>query len=119
MRRRRRELSDWPWNQVMRQTVACFTTDADDFGVRAAVVLHVDPNMVPKGWLEDAATAARERGHKVEGLPEYLIVCFGFAEEDRYRLVMEMDRQHLIRARRSAPSREAATRAALDWAGAG
>jgi hypothetical protein len=117
MLRRRRELSDWPWERVMRQTVSCFTTNADEVEVRAAIVLHLDPDLLPKGWVERAAAAARDRGQEVDGPPVYLVACCGFAESDRYRLFMDLDRQHLIYDRRPAHSLDAAALVAREWVG--
>lgn len=40
MFKRRRDITDWPVRQIAKQTVASFTTDPDEWEVRAAVVLR-------------------------------------------------------------------------------
>ena len=101
----------------MQRTVRCFTSDPNILGVRSAVVLHLDPELLPKGWLEDAA--ARDQGEDLGGRPEYLVACFAFDESDRYRLVMDLDRQHLIYDRKPELSLNAAELMAREWIGGG
>jgi hypothetical protein len=40
----------------MQQTVACYTTSADDLEVRAAIVLHLDPKLSPEAWMRTPAS---------------------------------------------------------------
>jgi hypothetical protein len=102
----------------MEQTVTCLIGDPWEKDPRAAAVLHLSPDLLPKGWLESAADAAHTRDQDVEGLPEYLVICFGFnPDRDRVPLVMDGDRLCLIHDRRSAPTHDGAIAKAGDWVG--
>jgi hypothetical protein len=118
-RGRRRDLFAWPWEQVMRQTVYCVASDPWDLDARAAIVLHLDPELLPTGWLAAAAERAQGRGQDVPGgTPEYVVLGFAYeAGTDRSRLLMDGERSHLIYENAQTTSRKAASELAENWVG--
>lgn len=103
MFKRRRDITDWPVRQIASQTVACFTSDPDQFEVRAAVVLHLDPSLLPKG-VESVA---------------FNVFGFAFDHDDRVGLYMDVDPTVLVKMHEGAETLDEAEQLALGWCGDG
>lgn len=103
MFKRKRDITDWPVHQIANQTVACFTSDPDEYEVRAAAVLHLDPSLLPKD--------VEAVGFNVFG--------FAFDHDDRIGLYMEVDRTVLVKMHEGAETLDEAEELALGWCGDG
>jgi hypothetical protein len=101
--KRRRHVTEWSAGQIAEQTVACFTTDPDEYEVRAAVVLRLDPALLPK----DVESVA------------YNVLGFAFNEDDRVGLYVEVDPTILVKMQEGAETLDAAKQLALGWCGDG
>jgi hypothetical protein len=99
----RRDIADWPVKQIAKLTVACFTSDPDEYEVHAAAVLHLDPSLLPKGVESDA----------------FNVFGFAFHDEDRTGLYMEGDPTVLVKMHEGAESLDEAEQLALGWCGEG
>lgn len=101
MFKRRRDITDWPVRQIASQTVACFTSDPDEFEVRAAVALHLDPSLLPK----DVESVA------------FNVFGFAFDHDDRVGLYMDVDPTVLVKMHEGAETLDEAEQLALGWCG--
>ena len=102
MFKRRRDITEWPVRQIAKQTVACFTSDPDEWEVRAAVVLDLEPSLLPK----DAESVA------------YNAIGFAFEHDDRVSLYMDHDPPALVKSIQGAETLDEAKQLAAEWCGA-
>lgn len=101
MFKRRRDITEWPVRQIAKQTVACFTSDPDEYEVRAAVVLDLDPSLLPQG-VESVA---------------YNAIGFSFEHEDRIGIYAEANPTVLVKSIQGAETLDDAKRLAAEWCG--
>lgn len=117
MFKRRRELDQWPAAQLREHVVACFTTDPDADEVRAAVILHQDPALLPKDAPARARAEIEANGEEWKGFPEYVTFCFGFDDSDRVDIFMDGNNAVTVREWRSTPNLADASSHASEWIG--
>jgi hypothetical protein len=103
MFKRRRDVTDWPVGQIAKQTLVCFTSDPDQYEVRAAAVLHLDPSLLPK----DIKSVA------------FNVFGFAFHHDDRIGLYMDVDPTVLVKMQEGTETLDEAEELALGWCGDG
>jgi hypothetical protein len=118
--KRRRPPSEWPFKLLLDQTIACFASDPDQLEVRAAVVLHLDPRLLPRNAETHAAREAAEAGEdEFEGLSEFVVFKMAFGEDDRAGLYMDGDPSCLVYQVEGASRDVDAEALARAWVGEG
>jgi hypothetical protein len=114
---KRSHLWEWPISQVLSQVRICYTTDPFEWEVRAAVVLHQDPALLPDGAASLAQGQAAESGEPFEGLAEYVVAKLAFAEKDRIHLYMDFDPVCLVYEADAVMTVAEADESARAWVG--
>ncbi len=103
MFKRRKHVTEWSVGTIAKQTVACFTSDPDQLDVRAAVVLHLDPELLPRNVQSVA----------------YNMIGFAFNEDDRIGIFVEADPTCCAKWLQGADTLDEAKQLAAGWCGEG
>jgi hypothetical protein len=94
-------------------------SDPENLEVQGAIVLHQDPDLLPKSLLRQLEADAIEQGRPSGSIDEFVTFCFLFEEEDREGLYgWGGDPTRVLKQIDGVPSFEAARAKALDWVGA-
>jgi hypothetical protein len=112
--KRRRHVNRWPVSQLVRQVDCCVASDPEQREVHAVIVLHQDPDLLPKDaakWAQEAAGDPREQ------LAEYVMFGLFFEEIDREALYMDGDPACLVKMIDGLMNQGEARDAAREWVG--
>jgi hypothetical protein len=113
----------WSLAVIASRMVASYVSGTEGGHVRAAVIFHVDPELVPTDMDERQRATAEAEEHEYGGYFEWQLLGIEFLDDDfggddRVSLYMDHDPTALVRGRGSLPTFEAAAEEARAWVGA-
>ncbi len=114
--KRRQPQAKWTPAEVVGDIAAAYFGDADQYAVRAAIIVRYAYDRLPKSvvaqWEADATTEQPGRG-----MPSHGVFQFDFSDDDRVALYMDHDKSAVIRdVVMTFDSDEAAT-TVIEWVG--
>lgn len=115
MLKRRRPFEKWSFRDVANSIVGCITSDPDYRYVRAAYIMELRLDRLPKDFEEKLLRDAEEAGYDFDGVQPFTVFCLDFDDADRTDVFMDFNYPVLVRHGEPAPSIEAARAAAEAW----
>lgn len=112
---KRLPLHEWPVDRILEHISACFVGDRDRPHVRAAVVLHQNPALLPQDTEAEARREVEAAGEPWGGFHQWVVFLLDFSDDDRSGLFLDHDVSCLVRGFTTAPSQDEAIAAAQDW----
>ena len=114
--KRRQPQAKWTPAEVVGDVAAAYFGDADQYAVRAAVIVRYAYERLPKSvldeWKADAETEQPGRG-----MPSHGVFRFDFSDDDRVALYMDHDKSAVIRDVVTAFDYDEAAAAVIEWVG--
>lgn len=106
---RRRPIHEWPQRQLLDHVVLCVVGDPTAYNVRGAVVVHQDPNLVPRDPAKNTPGASDA---------PYVVVRLDTTENRLFSYVMDgMGPRALAVDQQGVESLDEATLLAFHWCG--
>jgi hypothetical protein len=114
--KRRQPQAKWTPAEVVGDIAAAYFGDADQYAVRAAVIVRYAYERLPKSvldeWEADAETEQSGRG-----MPSHGVFRFDFSDDDRVALYMDHDKSAVIRDVVTTFDYDEAAAAVIEWVG--
>lgn len=112
---------EWSLSLIASRIVSAYVSDPEGADVRASVIFHLDPELVPEDMDERARREAEDDGSEYTGIVDWHVLALEFVEDeegaDRVALYMDHDPTALIRQRRGFETLDDARAEAQEWVG--